>query len=332
MRLVQLKKGNERRVAIVEEPRLRLLDGVASVYELANFAIKAGDDLSQAAASRTSSDSLDYDAVYSGKSEWKLMVPFDHPEEPARCIISGTGLTHLGSAQGRDSMHSAATAAQANSNEPVTDSMKMFRWGIAEGRPEVGTIGIAPEWFYKGNGSSLRAHGEPLEIPPYAEDGGEEAEVAGIYLVDGDGKPRRVGFAVGNEFSDHQFEKKNYLNLAGSKLRTCSLGPELVIDPQFTEVPVDVADRARRESDLGKIVSQRREGDVPQRAKHRASSLQIRGPPPPKRCPHPLLRHCRAEFRRWREIAGRRRDAGPRRGFRSRACAIRFAWRTPRKV
>ncbi len=240
MRLVQLKKGNERRVAIVEEPRLRLLDGVASIYELANSAIDAGSDFSQAAASRTNSESLDYDAVYSGKSEWKLMVPFDHPEEAARCIVSGTGLTHLGSAQGRDSMHSAAAAAQASSNEPVTDSMKMFRWGIAEGRPEAGAIGVAPEWFYKGNGSSLRAHGEALEIPAYAEDGGEEAEVAGIYMVGGDGKPRRVGFAAGNEFSDHQFEKRNYLNLAGSKLRTCGLGPELAIDPEFAEVPVEV--------------------------------------------------------------------------------------------
>jgi hypothetical protein len=46
--------------------------------------------------------------------------------------------------------------------------------------------------------------------------------------------------AVGNEFSDHQFEKKNYLNLAGSKLRTCALGPELVVDPEFQSVPVDV--------------------------------------------------------------------------------------------
>ena len=43
--------------------------------------------------------------------------------------------------------------------------------------------------------------------------------------------------AIGNEFSDHKFEKKNYLNLAGSKLRTCALGPELVIEPEFQSVP-----------------------------------------------------------------------------------------------
>jgi hypothetical protein len=46
--------------------------------------------------------------------------------------------------------------------------------------------------------------------------------------------------AVGNEFSDHQFEKKNYLNLAGSKLRTCAFGPELVLDAQFDSVEVTV--------------------------------------------------------------------------------------------
>jgi hypothetical protein len=46
--------------------------------------------------------------------------------------------------------------------------------------------------------------------------------------------------ATGNEFSDHEFEKKNYLNLAGSKLRTCALGPELVVDPDFDSVAVSV--------------------------------------------------------------------------------------------
>jgi hypothetical protein len=119
--------------------------------------------------------------------------------------------------------------------------MKIFRWGVEGGKPTPGKIGIPPEWFYKGNGASLRACGESLDVPPYAEDGGEEAEVAGIYLIGDDGTPRRVGLAIGNEFSDHKFEKKNYLNLAGSKLRTCSLGPELVIDPQFDSVPGKVA-------------------------------------------------------------------------------------------
>ena len=53
--------------------------------------------------------------------------------------------------------------------------------------------------------------------------------------------------ANGNEFSDHKFEKINYLYLASSKIRPCSLGPELVIDPQFQSVPGTVTiERAGR--------------------------------------------------------------------------------------
>jgi hypothetical protein len=114
--------------------------------------------------------------------------------------------------------------------------MRMFQWGIEGGRPVPGEIGIAPEWFYKGNGFMLQAPFAPLTIPAYAEDGGEEAEVAGIYVIGEDGSPYRIGMATGNEFSDHQFEKRNYLNLAGSKLRTCSLGPELVVGAEFQSV------------------------------------------------------------------------------------------------
>ena len=104
------------------------------------------------------------------------------------------------------------------------------------GVPSNGEIGAAPEWFYKGDGSTVRAPFEALEIPGHAEDGGEEGELAGVYLIAGDGTPFRIGMVAGNEFSDHKFEKRNYLNLAGSKLRACSLGPELVIDPDFTDV------------------------------------------------------------------------------------------------
>jgi hypothetical protein len=73
-------------------------------------------------------------------------------------------------------------------------------------------------------------------VPAWAEDGGDEPEIAGIYFIDRQGRPRRIGMTQGNEFSDHVFEKRNYLNLAGSKLRTCSIGPELVLDPDFRRV------------------------------------------------------------------------------------------------
>jgi hypothetical protein len=115
--------------------------------------------------------------------------------------------------------------------------MRVYRWGLEGGRPAPGEIGVAPEWFYKGNGSILAGHLDPLEIPAFAEDGGEEAEIAGVYWIDPEGAPRRLGMAQGNEFSDHRFEKRNYLYLAASKLRACSLGPELVLDPDFSSVP-----------------------------------------------------------------------------------------------
>ena len=232
-RLIQIKKGNIRRVALVEEPNIRLLDSSSSIYELAHLAIAAGMKLSDIAQQRAGQTTLDYDPIYSGRSDWQLLPAIDHPDEATRCLISGTGLTHLGSARNRQSMHEIAS-------ENLTDSMKMFRWGVEGGRPPEGCIGIPPEWFYKGTGCALRAHGEPLDVPSYAEDGGEEAEIAGIYLVAPDEQLYRIGMAVGNEFSDHQFEKKNYLNLAGSKLRTCALGPELVVDPEFESVPVAV--------------------------------------------------------------------------------------------
>jgi hypothetical protein len=126
-------------------------------------------------------------------------------------------------------MHSAA--------EQETDSMRMYRWGVEGGRPPAGAIGTAPEWFYKGSGLILRAHGDTLEVPGFAEDGGEEPEIAGVYTIDAAGRPRRIGMAVGNEFSDHKTERRNYLYLAPSKLRQCSVGPELIIDPAFDLVP-----------------------------------------------------------------------------------------------
>ena len=235
--LVQISNGSSRRVAMVEEPHLHCLTGVQSVYELAQRCLSLGRQLSEQATAIASGEVLDYDAIYSGGSQWHLLAPIDVPGASSRLMIAGTGLTHLGSAKERQAMHLADASKAAVT---LTDSMRMFQWGIEGGRPAEGEIGIAPEWFYKGNGSMLRAPFAPLTIPAYAEGGGEEAELAGIYLIGDDGTPYRIGMAAGNEFSDHQFEKRNYLNLAGSKLRTCSLGPELVVGAKFQAVAGEV--------------------------------------------------------------------------------------------
>jgi hypothetical protein len=231
--LVQIADQSTRRVAVVEEPYLRCLAGVSSVYELAQDCVSKGISIPEYVRSLLIDELLLYEDVYSGKSSWKLLVPIDVPGQPFRVVVAGTGLTHIGSAKERQAMHLADSSKTA---EVVTDSMRMFQWGVEGGRPSDGKIGIAPEWFYKGDGSVLRAPFEALEIPGYAEDGGEEAELAGVYLIAEDGTPYRIGIAIGNEFSDHKFEKRNYLNLAGSKLRACSLGPELVVGADFTDV------------------------------------------------------------------------------------------------
>jgi hypothetical protein len=170
---------------------------------------------------------LDYaDLLAAGR----VLPPITEDPE-TRLLVSGTGLTHLGSVQQRDRMHKKEEPAA-----PKSDSRKMFEMGLAGGRPAPGQRGVAPEWFYKGDGRILRGPGQPLDIPDFAPDGGEEPEVVGIYVIDDRGVPCRLGFAQGNEWSDHVTEKVNYLYLAPSKLRTCAIGPELVTDLAFDDV------------------------------------------------------------------------------------------------
>jgi hypothetical protein len=224
-------------VAVVREPELMLLREVDSVLHLAQRALAEARPLTAVAEGLASGDTLRYDDVYSERSAWRLLAPIDVPGDPQRVTVSGTGLTHLGSARDRQAMHITPNAQE---EAQMTDSMRMFEWGRQQGRPAEGTFGIAPEWFYKGDGSMVRGPFAALEIPGYAEDGGEEAELAAIYLIGDDGMPWRIGMATGNEFSDHVFERRNYLNLAGSKLRTCSIGPELVVGDSFLDVAGNV--------------------------------------------------------------------------------------------
>ena len=236
MQLVQLAgKDGRRRVAVVSDDgsRLLLLKGEQTVYGLAMRALEAGVSLEAAAREAGFDGDEEYGAAY---AEGRILAPVDHPD-PAHVYVTGTGLNHLGSALARNAMHAKASGDEAQ----LTDSMKMFQWGAAGGKPEPGRVGVQPEWFYKGNGECVVAPGRPLQRPPYALDGGDEAEVVGVYVIGPAGEPVRLGFAVGNEFSDHVMEKQNYLYLAHSKLRDCSLGPELYVG----ELPPDVTGTVR---------------------------------------------------------------------------------------
>ena len=260
---------------------------------------------------------LEYDPIYRGHSEWRILPPIDHPAEPARCLVSGTGLTHLGSARNRQSMH-ASTEAE------LTDSMKMFRWGIEGGRPAPGHIGTPPEWFYKGTGTILRATRRTrstFRLTP--DDGGEEAEIAGIYLIAPDGQPRRIGMAGGNEFSDHVFEKTNYLNLAGSKLRTCALGPELVVDPDFESVPVEV--KIERAGNAALVERHSAPARPRCATAWQISSIIISSTKliAAREMSTFIFSEPTPEFQRRHPLAGRRRDAGRHSKASAGPCAIR---------
>jgi hypothetical protein len=126
--------------------------------------------------------------------------------------------------------------------------MKMFRMGLEGGKPAKGQTGVQPEWFYKGNGTMAVAPGAALMSPAFAQDAGEEPEIAGIYVIGDDGAPFRVGFTLSNEFSDHVTERVNYLFLAHSKLRNASFGPEILIG----DLPADIrgASRILRDGNL----------------------------------------------------------------------------------
>ena len=176
---------------------------------------------------------MSYDEVV---DQGRLLPAIDHPDT-AHLYVTGTGLTHTGSAAARDGMHAKVMAEGAE----LSDSMKIFKMGIEGGQPAPGETGVQPEWFWKGNGASLRASGATMESPHWADDMGEEPEIAGIYLIGPDRKPYRLGFALANEMSDHVMERVNYLYLAHSKLRECALGPELLTG----ELPSNVQGASR---------------------------------------------------------------------------------------
>ena len=224
MRLVQFKsRSGERKVGTPDKSGVWVtpLAGSATVYELAKGAIERGVSLAAAFDGEAQELPVSYDELI---AEGRLLPPLDHPE-PARFWITGTGLTHIGSADARDKMHEIAHGADGE----MTDSMKIFRMGIDGGKPAEGEIGVQPEWFFKGVGTCVVAPEADLPMPDFALAGGEEAEIVGLYLIGSDGNPWRLGFALGNEFSDQVTEALNYLYLAHSKLRACSIGPELLV-------------------------------------------------------------------------------------------------------
>lgn len=240
MRLIQyITASGVRAVGLIVEKNspVRIV-GASSVREMALRAVEEGQTLQQSLSGYALGEAVDYAAVI---AERRLLLPLDH-EDAARCVIAITGLTHLGSAQSRAAMH-----AEMDKGD-LTDSMKMFKLGVEGGKPAQEEIGVQPEWAYKGDGNWAVHPEHPIELPGYADDGGEEGEIVGLYVIGSRGQVIRVGYALGNEFSDHVMERKNYLCLAHSKLRQCSYGPELLVGDLPENVQGDI--RVRRNEEV----------------------------------------------------------------------------------
>ena len=299
LRLVQfLSAGGDRCVAAVSEGgEAWRIKGWTTVLALAQSAVAAKSTLKDLIDAADRAETVDLGAAL---QEGRLLAPVDHPDS-ARVFLTGTGLTHLGSADARDKMHAKAHSADAS------DSMKMFRMGLEGGKREAGQVGVQPEWFYKGDGRSIVGPEKPLPSPEFALDGGEEPELAGIYWIAADGTPYRLGFTLANEFSDHVMERMNYLYLAHSKLRHAALGPELLLG----ELPVDIrgyrAHHACGRDDMGKIIPHRRGEYVAPCPEPRTSSFQIRLVSQARRLARPLLWNRNTFLRRQSKSAGRRR-------------------------
>src|SRR5690606_32942419 len=146
-----------RKVGVVSEDgsTLKILSNCERMYELAQAAARSGTSIDALASRHIGPNTERYDDVI---SSGRLLPPLDHPD-PHRCLITGTGLSHLGSAAARDSMHAKIQKDEST----LTDSMKMFKWGIEGGKPPAGQIGTAPEWFYKGDGRCVVPPEAPLE-------------------------------------------------------------------------------------------------------------------------------------------------------------------------
>ena len=244
MRLAQIVDESGKRMLVATQGgKSRRVKGLRTTYGLAMAAIEAGVTLADRVAACGLGKKVDLAAAY---AQGRVLPPLDH-KDPAHLHVTGTGLTHLGSAEGRDKMHKNLADAAA-----LTDSMKMFKMGLEGGKPAPGARGVQPEWFYKGDGSTIIAPGGALPSPDFALDGGEEPEIVGVYIIGPKCEVYRLGFALGNEFSDHVTEKQNYLFLAHSKLRASSFGPEL----RLGDLPPDIRGTSRIRRD-GKLIFDR---------------------------------------------------------------------------
>ena len=284
-RLVQLQRGNgaprgRRRRADASTARR---DG-DSVYSLAQSAIagiavarrtdRGADDRRRRSTTTQSTRPIGVATSAADRSSVRA----------SRLLVSGTGLTHLGSAKDRQAMHGVAESE-------LTDSMKMFRWGVDGGRPAPGQVGHRTRVVLQGERvRSCAPTASRSSCLPYGEDGGEEAEIAGVYIIDA----RRTPVA-------HRHVQRQ--RILRPSVREAELSQSGQLEASHVFARPGAGRRPDFESVAGKVAIERDGAIVwskdiitgeanmcSQPAEHRASSFQVRQPSPARRRPRPLLR------------------------------------------
>jgi len=100
-RLVQLEHpGFGRRVALVDGGDLHLLGTYRSVYQFAQTSLETGYKMRDLLSTDLSGVSLDYGKVWALETEWRFLPSLDHPDEPGRCQVSGSGMNWFSKGNG----------------------------------------------------------------------------------------------------------------------------------------------------------------------------------------------------------------------------------------
>jgi hypothetical protein len=108
MNLIQfLTPKGKRAVGAIEGGRAHQVSRATSVYALASEAAKRKIKLKALIKEKGLGKEIDPAEIL---AEGRMLPPIDHPD-PSHLWITGTGLTHLGSASTRDAMHKSDQAA-----------------------------------------------------------------------------------------------------------------------------------------------------------------------------------------------------------------------------
>src|SRR5690348_9317813 len=102
-------QDGSRRVIAARDGVAHFVAGFSDVRSLAAAAIAQNLRLAALVEAAGSDGAVD---PASELAAGRLLAPIDHPDG-AHVWLTGTGLTHLGSAEGRDKMHRAAAAGEA---------------------------------------------------------------------------------------------------------------------------------------------------------------------------------------------------------------------------